>query len=381
MSKSPVQLKDAKSNQSGARDSRDFIFKASDLAQRSRSYTFDDVLLVPMRSSVASRFHVDLSTPFTKRLSMKLPFIAANMDTISESAMCIAMNRLGAAAILHRFMTIPQQVEQVKKIVAALDGKTGIVAASVGVNEESKERARALVEAGCNAITVDIAHGHSESMIEMLKFLKREYPSVDVIAGNVATVSATEDLLRAGADAIKVGIGPGSMCTTRIITGVGMPQLTAISLALEVARTEGVPVIADGGIRASGDMVKALALGASSIMTGSLLAGALETPGDLVTGRKAYRGMASRAAQTSWRGGELPEGMAPEGESHWVNCKGPVSEIIHELAGGIRSGLSYLNSRTLSDLVENAYFVELSPNSLRENVAHGLMQSDSVRNP
>lgn len=381
MTQAPLQLKDSKLSKPALRDSRDFIFSATDLARRTRSYTFDDVLLVPMRSSVASRFHVDLTTPFTKRLLMKLPFIAANMDTISESAMCIAMNRLGAAAILHRFMTIQQQVAEIQKVVAALNGTSGIVAASVGVNDESKERARALVEAGVNAITVDIAHGHSESMIEMVKFLKKEYSSVDVIAGNVATAGATEDLLRAGADAIKVGIGPGSMCTTRIITGVGMPQLTAIALALESARSEGVPVIADGGIRASGDMVKALAVGASSIMTGSLLAGVLETPGELITGRKAYRGMASRAAQTSWRGGELPEGMAPEGESHWVNCKGPVSEIIHELAGGIRSGLSYLNSRTLADLVENAYFVELSPNSLRENIAHGLMQSDSVRNP
>ncbi len=360
---------------------RDYIFRASELSRRSRTYTFDDVLLVPLRSSVASRFHVDLSSPFTKNLKTKIPLIAANMDTISESGMCIAMNKLGAAAILHRFIGVEQQVAEVKRIRDTNNSNEAIVAASVGVNQDSRERARALVDAGVNCITVDIAHGHSESMIETVKFLKKEFPKVDVIAGNVATAHATLELIRAGADAIKVGIGPGSMCTTRIITGVGVPQLTAISLAVEIAKPEGVPVIADGGIRASGDIVKALAVGASSIMTGSLFSGALETPGELVSGRKAYRGMASRAAQTSWRGGELPEGMAPEGESHFVNCKGPVSEIVHELAGGIRSGLSYLNARTLPELCENAYFVELSPNAIRENVAHGLLSPDSVRNP
>jgi IMP dehydrogenase len=361
--------------------SRDYIFKGTDLSRRSRTYTFDDVLLVPMKSSVASRFHTELNTFFTRRLKMSLPFISANMDTISESAMCIAMNKLGAAAILHRFMTIENQVQEIRRIRDQSTADGMIVAASVGVNQDSKERARALVDAGANSITVDIAHGHSESMIEMIRYLKKEFPAVDVIAGNLATGHGAQELIQAGADAIKVGIGPGSMCTTRMITGVGVPQLTAIALAAEVARPEGVPVIADGGIRASGDMVKALAVGASSIMAGSLFAGAIETPGELIKGRKAYRGMASRAAQTSWRGGDLPEGMAPEGESHFVSCKGPVSEIVHELAGGIRSGLSYLNARNLADLVENAYFIELSPNALRENMAHGLLQQDSVRNP
>lgn len=359
---------------------REYIFSARRLHERSRTYTFDDVLLVPMKSSVASRFHVDLSSKLTKRFSLKLPFVAANMDTISESGMCIAMNKLGAAAILHRFMTIEAQVAEVKMIRDQSENAS-VVAASVGVNQDSKDRAKALVNAGANVLTVDVAHGHSEAMLEMLGYLKREFPSVDVIAGNVATAAAALDLIRAGADAVKVGIGPGSMCTTRIITGVGLPQLTAISLVASVAEPEGVPVIADGGIRNSGDMVKALAVGASSIMSGSLFAGALETPGELTQGRKAYRGMASRAAQTSWRGGELPEGMAPEGESHWVNCKGPVSEIAHELAGGIRSGLSYLNSRVLGDLRENAFFVELGANAMRENVAHGLMLPDSARNP
>ncbi len=351
---------------------RTFIFKASELSHRDRSYTFDDVLLVPCRSSVQSRFHVTLETPFTRRHSLKLPVVAANMDTVSEKEMCVAMNEIGAAAILHRFMTIPEQVQQVRAIRDRVSSeKSGVVAASVGVNQDSKERAKALVDAGAQVLTVDIAHGHSDAMIEMVQYLKKEFSSVDVIAGNVATPKAAEDLIAAGADAVKVGIGPGSMCTTRIITGVGMPQLTAIAMCAEVGRRHGVPMIADGGIRNSGDAVKALCVGASSIMMGSVLAGSLETPGELVNGRKMYRGMASRSAQTSWRGGELPEGMAPEGESTSVACKGPVREIVHEFAGGIRSGMSYLNSRVLADLPEFASFVEVSGNCLNENRAHG----------
>jgi IMP dehydrogenase len=352
----------------------DFIFKAADLARRNRAYTFDDVLLVPCRSSVTSRFDVNLEAQFTRRHRLKIPIVAANMDTISEFEMCVAMNEAGGTAILHRFMSIQEQVEQVKKIREKFKKGVGTIAASVGVSQDSHERARALVEVGVEVLTVDIAHGHSEAMIETLSFLKKNFPSIDVIAGNVATAKAAEDLLRAGADAIKVGIGPGSMCTTRIITGVGMPQLSAIGACAEVARKEGVPVIGDGGIRTSGDAMKALAAGASTVMLGNVLAGSLETPGELVNGKKVYRGMASRMAQTEWRGGQLPEGMAPEGESHLVNCKGPAREIVHEFAGGLRSGMSYLNSRVLSDLLDYAAFVEVSPNCLRENMAHGLLR-------
>ncbi|TVQ76701.1 MAG: guanosine monophosphate reductase [Bradymonadales bacterium] len=349
------------------------MFPAREMGLRSRAYTFDDVLLLPTRSEVGSRFDVSLKTKFSRRFDLELPFVAANMDTISELEMLRAMNRLRATAILHRFMPLEQQVAQVKEFRDEVDrNKRGMVAASIGVTEESKMSARLLVEAGVQVLTIDIAHGHSEAMIRMLQHLKKEYPEVDLVAGNVATTWAAEDLIRAGADAIKVGIGPGSMCTTRLITGVGVPQLTAIASCCEIARREAVPVIADGGIRSSGDAMKALVVGASSIMLGSLLAGCIETPGALVRGKKAYRGMASKAAQTSWRGGSLPEGMAPEGESQWVNCKGPVSEIVNELAGGVRSGMSYLNCHTIEELDEKAHFVEISPNCLRENRAHGL---------
>jgi IMP dehydrogenase len=353
--------------------SQDYIFSALSLSRRPRAYTFDDVLLLPMRSEVTSRFDVDLQAQFTRRHSLGLPIVAANMDTISELEMARAMRALGGVAILHRFMPLEEQVRQVQALRAEVDQtKIGVVAASVGVTEDSKLGVRALVDAGVQILTVDIAHGHSEAMMRMITYLKSEYSEIDVIGGNVATAWAAEDLIRAGADAIKVGIGPGSMCTTRIITGVGMPQLSAVASCAEVGRREGIPIIADGGIRFSGDATKALSVGASSIMVGSLLSGCLETPGELKAGKKAYRGMASKAAQTSWRGGALPSGMAPEGESQWVNCKGPVSEVVNEMAGGIRSGMSYLNCHRLTELPQNAFFVEVSPNCQRENRAHGL---------
>jgi len=346
-----------------------FIFSSNELAGRDRAYTFDDVLLMPCRSAVASRFDVDLESTFTRNHRVKIPLISANMDKISEAEMLLAMKAVGANGILHRFLTIEEQVKQIGQI---REKYSGGIAASIGVNQDSKERALALVKAGADILTVDIAHGHSEAMVEMVRYLKREFPKVDVIAGNVATPKATEDLIASGADAIKVGIGPGSMCTTRIITGVGMPQLTAIAICSAIASKSGVPVIADGGVRTSGDAMKALAAGASTVMVGNVLSGANETPGEIVQGKKLYRGMASKSAQTSWRGGQLPEGMAPEGESTWVACKGPVREIVHEFAGGIRSGMSYLNARTVSEISNLAHFVEVSGNCLRENNAHGV---------
>lgn len=347
-------------------------FSWKDIPNRDKALTFDDVLLIPNKSDVRSRKDPDLTTRFTKKLTIKTPIMSANMDTITEVEMAKAMADLGGVGILHRFMTIEQQIEQVQMLKAS---NLEIIAASIGVNQDFKERAQALVTAGTNVLTVDIAHGHSIQMIETVKYLKDTFgDKVQIIAGNIATPEGTLDLIEAGADAIKVGIGPGSMCTTRIITGCGVPQLTAIAICAEAAESKGVPVIADGGIKTSGDIVKALAAGASSVMVGSMLSGTIETPGEIKKGQKMYRGMASKAAQVSWRG-ELPTGMAPEGESTFVSVKGHVSDVINEICGGIRSGMSYVNATSIAEVKNKSLFMEMSSHGRLESGAHGVAKT------
>jgi IMP dehydrogenase len=346
----------------------ELIFSKENLTQRGRAYTYDDVLLVPNQMDMRSRREPDLMASLTQKLSLHLPFISANMDTITEAPMARAMAQEGGLGIIHRFMGIEQQAQQVSELKS--EGLE-IIAASVGVNDDSQERTHALVSHGANLITVDIAHGHSVQMLEMIQWLKKEFPHVAIIAGNVATREGTLALIEAGADAIKVGIGPGSMCTTRIITGCGVPQLTAVALCAEVAAAHNIPIIADGGIKTSGDVVKALAAGASTVMLGSVLAGAIETPGRIRHGKKLYRGMASRSAQDSWRGG-VPTGMAPEGESTSVPVKGHLSDVLQELAGGLRSGMTYLNAMNIGEISTKARFMEMTAMGYRESSAHGL---------
>lgn len=344
------------------------MFNFEELLNRGKGYTYDDVLLIPSKSDMRSRRDPDLSCQLTVKTKMNLPMISANMDTITESPMAIAMDKMGGLGIIHRFMSIRDQVDEIKKVK---DAGVKIIGASIGVNEECKERAGALVDAGATILTIDIAHGHSVAMLETLSWLKTNYPTVEIIAGNVATPEGTLDLIEAGADAVKVGIGPGSMCTTRVITGCGVPQLTAVAMCAKAARTKNVPIIADGGIKTSGDIVKALAAGASTVMLGSILAGTIETPGLIQHGRKQYRGMASRAAQDSWRGG-VPTGMAPEGESTSVPIKGHLSDVIGELAGGLRSGMTYINATTCAEIPSKARFMEMTPMGYNESHAHGL---------
>jgi len=344
------------------------------IPERQKGLTFDDVLLVPQKSTVKSRRDPDLATQFTKNVALKTPIISANMDTVTEADMAIAMGKLGGIGILHRFMSIADQVKQVRQV---LEAQVGPVAASIGVNSDEKERAQALVDAGVKIITLDIAHGHSLHMMETVKWLKDTFANIEVVAGNVATPEATRDLIEAGADSIKVGIGPGSMCTTRVITGCGVPQLSAISMCTMEAINSGVPIIADGGIKSSGDIVKALSAGAQCVMLGSMLSGTLETPGEVRQGMKQYRGMASRQAQTSWRGG-VPEGMAPEGEAAQVPIKGHVKDVILEICGGIRSGMSYLNSTSISEMPAKALFIEMTQSGYNESHAHGLYKSSPI---
>lgn len=350
----------------------ELTFNWQNIKNRGRGLTFDDVLLVPTKSEIRSRRDPKLTSRLTKKIEIETPIISANMDTVTEVEMALAMHQLGGLGILHRFVSTDVQlsfVEQLKK------QNVKLLAASIGVNEEDRARAKALVQAGVQIITVDIAHGHSVVMSETVEWLKSQFPDIQVIAGNVATPYATEELIKAGADAIKVGIGPGSMCTTRIITGCGVPQLTAIATCAEVARKHNIPIIADGGLKTSGDLVKAFAAGASTVMLGSMLAGTMETPGEVKGGKKQYRGMASRDAQVSWRGG-VPEGMAPEGESVQLPVKGRVRDVIFEVCGGIRSGMSYLNASSIEDISRNAQFMEMSANGANESRAHGLNARD-----
>lgn len=472
-----------------------------------KALTFEDVLLVPRRSPVKSRNDVSTVTRLTASISLNIPLISANMDTVTEAAMAIAMAQAGGIGILHRFMTTEQQARQVQKVkrargfivekpysiridatvveaaesmrrydvgglvvtdendrfagivsrrdillappeknlvrqvmtrrenivsakpgvtldearailyehrleklpvldddgnlhglitaqdiirpgtTAALDEKGRLrVGAAIGVTRGELERAEVLLEAGVDVLVLDIAHGHADHCIEMVEAIRARFPSAQVIAGNVATRDGARELAEAGADAVKVGIGPGSICTTRMVTGFGVPQLTAIMDSVEGVRESGrdIPVIADGGIQKAGDLVKALAAGAETVMIGSLFAGTEESPGSAVIrdGQKfkVVRGMASlaatmgrRAAERSDESAEGPEDwdkVVPEGVEAVVPYRGHVAEVLHQLVGGLRSGLSYGGARAIRELQENAEFVEISPAGLRESGWH-----------
>ena len=339
--------------------------------------TFDDVLLVPAWSEVLPR-EVSLKTQFTKNISLDIPIASAAMDTVTEAPMAIALAKEGGIGVLHKNMTAERQAEEVAKTKAA-----GFkVAAGVGITADAVNRAGLLVDAGVDAIVLDSAHGHSKGVVSTLKKIKKAFQGIDVVVGNVATAEGTRDLIEAGADAVKVGIGPGSICTTRVVAGVGVPQLTAIYDAAEAAKPYGVPIIADGGLRYSGDIVKALAAGASTVMCGSILAGADETPGDIIedfkNGKKfkVYRGMGSiDAMEAGSRDRYFQTGamkLVPEGIVGKVPYKGPVGDILYQLIGGLRSGMGYCGAHTIEELW-NARFVRITSNGVIENHPHDLI--------
>ncbi len=339
--------------------------------------TFDDVLLVPAWSEVLPR-EVSLKTRFSKNIALDIPIASAAMDTVTEAPMAIALAKEGGIGVLHKNMSSESQAAEVAKVKAA-----GFkVAAGVGITADAVDRASKLVEAGVDAIVLDSAHGHSKGVVNALKKVKRAFPKVDVVVGNVATAEGTRCLIDAGADAVKVGIGPGSICTTRVVAGVGVPQLSAIFDCAEEAAKSGVPVIADGGLRYSGDIVKALAAGASTVMCGSILAGADETPGDVIedfkNGKKfkVYRGMGSiDAMEAGSRDRYFQTGamkLVPEGIVGKVPYKGPVGDILYQLIGGLRSGMGYCGAHTIEELW-NASFVRITSNGVIENHPHDLI--------
>lgn len=337
--------------------------------------TFDDVLLVPKLTRLKSRSDVDLSTVFTPKIKLKIPLISANMDTVTESKMAIAMGELGGIGIIHRFLSIENQVDLVREVKK----KKLKVGAAIGINNDYLERTKALIKEKVDVIVIDIAHGHNEHLIKVLKQLKKQYPRFEFIAGNVATAEATEALIKSGASAIKVGIGPGALCTTRIVAGAGVPQLTAIDECAQVARKYKIPVIADGGIRYSGDIVKALAAGASAVMIGSLFAGCEESPAiTFYRNNKKYkltRGMASLTANIDRQKKDDKikrdlKNYSSEGVEAIVPYVGSVIDLVNQLLGGVRSGFSYCGATNIQELWKNAEFIRITNSGLIESHPH-----------
>lgn len=464
--------------------------------------TFDDVLLVPKYSDITSRSQTDLSTKLSRNISINIPFVSANMDTVTESLMASAMARAGGIGIIHRFLTIKEQANEIlkvkrsgsvmienpysisadKSIEDALDyaqdkeisgllvvdsnskligivterdllfanktskvqdvmtkdvvtAKLGVtldeskeilhkhrieklpivddsgfikglitskditnnadfpnaskdkkgrplVGAAVGVKGDFLERSESLLEAGVDVLVVDIAHGHSENAISTVRNIKKAFPNCELIAGNIATAQGAEDLIKAGVDAVKVGVGSGSICITRVITGSGVPQLTAVMDCAKVGKDHGIPIISDGGTRTSGDATKALASGASTVMVGSMLGGTDESPGTVLTKNgkrfKVYRGMASLAASIGRKSKEtgsmsLDDDLndyVAEGVEAMVPHKGTVTDILKQLTGGVRSGLSYCGAHTILQMQENAEFIKMSRAGFAESQPH-----------
>jgi IMP dehydrogenase len=338
--------------------------------------TFDDVLLIPARSDVLPA-QVSTRAQLTKTISLDIPILSAAMDTVTESPMAIALGRLGGLGVIHRNLTVAAQVREVEAAKAA----GVLVGAAVGVSGDADERASALVAAGADVIVVDVAHGHSAGVIRMVEKTKARH-RVEVVAGNVVTGEGTEELIAAGADAVKVGVGPGAICTTRVVAGAGMPQLTAIFDCAEAADRQGIPVCADGGIQQSGDIAKAIGAGASTVMLGGLLAGVDESAGALVDtaeGRmKTYRGMgslgamAARPVRDRYGQSEVAEfsKLVPEGVEAHVRAVGPLAPFVHQLVGGLRAGMKYAGAASLEDLRTNARFVRISGAGLRESHPH-----------
>tara|TARA_Y100000592_G_scaffold96449_1_gene164981 strand:+ start:1676 stop:2698 length:1023 start_codon:yes stop_codon:yes gene_type:complete len=334
------------------------------------SVCFDDVLLVPQFSDITSRKEIELTSYLGNNHRFRLPVVSSPMDTVTGPKMARAMSELGGLGIIHRYNTVTDQVAMVKQALS-MDYPEGneVIGVAVGVSGDYIERASLASKAGAKVICVDIAHGHHTLMRHALKTLRNTLGSrVHIMAGNVATLEAFNDLSDWGADSVRVGIGGGSICSTRIQTGHGMPTLQSV---IDCAKSDRDTVlIADGGIRTSGDIVKALAAGADFVMLGSLLAGTEESPGDTIYDkgghRKVYRGMASKDAQMDWRGHTASE----EGVSSTVPYKGDVSDVLSSLEKGIRSGLSYTGARNLQELRAKAKFIKQTAAGQRESSTH-----------
>ncbi len=361
-------------------------------------FTFDDVLLVPQYSEILPG-ETDVRTRFSRNIGLNTPVVSAAMDTVTEEGMAVAIALEGGVGVIHRNQAPERQAAQVAAVKAAavpddatlanVDARGRLRAvAAVGVGPDSVIRAEALVKAGVDALVVDTAHGHTRNVIDAIRRYRGSYgTAIDIVAGNVATAEGTAALIDAGVDGVKVGIGPGSICTTRIVAGVGVPQLTAIMMCAAVARDHDVPIIGDGGIRYSGDIVKALAAGADSVMLGRLLAVAEESPGEAerVGGRvvKEYRGMGSLGAMSAGSD-RYPQidrhKLVPEGVEARISVEGPLAGILYQLIGGTRAGMTYCGAESIADLRLKARFVQLTHSGQIESHPHDIELARSAPN-
>jgi IMP dehydrogenase len=347
--------------------------------------TYDDVLLLPDASDVVPS-EVETKTQLTRRITLDVPLVSSAMDTVTESEMAIAMAKAGGIGIIHRNLSVEEQVTHAKLV----KGAGLLVGAAVGVGDDGFARAQALIDAGIDVVVVDTAHGHHRAVLDAIERIKNKYSDQEVIGGNVATRAGAQALINAGADAVKVGVGPGSICTTRVVAGVGVPQVTAIMEAAKACKKSDVPLIADGGLQYSGDIAKAIVSGADSVMLGSLLAGCDESPGELIEidGRKykSYRGMGSLGAMQS-RGEKksyskdrymqddvlAEDKLVPEGIEGKVAYRGSVATVVHQLVGGLRSGMGYAGAATIDDLKRNGRLVQITFAGLQESHPHDVL--------
>ena len=370
-----------------------------------QALTFDDVLLVPGYSETHPN-SIDLSTRLTKGIKLNIPLISAAMDTVTESRLAIAIARMGGVGVIHKNLSIEEQCLEIKKVKTQETPSTSkevehhssnfdqrgrlLVGAALGVSPELMERAGAPVSLEVDFFCLDSSHGHSLGVIQSIKDLKKKFPSVPLLAGNVATYEGAKALIEAGADCIKIGIGPGSICTTRIVTGAGMPQLTAIAEASRACREKQIPCIADGGIKCSGDISKAIAAGADSVMLGGLFAGTEESPGDTITfeGRtyKSYRGMGSLAAMKAGskdryfqENADLNK-LVPEGIEGQVPFKGKLEDVVIQLVGGLRAGMGLSGSSNVQDFIMRSRFVQITNAGLKESHAHDVIMAKESPN-
>lgn len=369
--------------------------------------TFDDVLLLPGLADF-SRRDITLTTHLTRKIELTLPLVSSPMDTVTESALAKALASLGGIGFIHRNLSIADQADEVRKVKA----ESFLVGAAVGASTGFEERVEAVAAAGADVVLVDSAHGHAKNVIETTRWIKKHHPKLEVVAGSIATYDGAEALIDAGADGLRVGMGPGAICTTRVISGMGVPQITALMETTRSAKKHGVPVIADGGIKYSGDMVKALAVGASTVMMGSFFASAHEAPGKTITLERAnvpqrfqsifktgkdtyhfkeYRGMGSVGAmkkgaaiksEDEFHGKDYYKDkvLVAEGVEGMVPIKGTVEELVDQAVGGIRSGFFYTGAKNMHELWQKAQFIQITQASLSESHPHSILITNAGEN-